>query len=461
MGDGFRIVFTKRLLFKAPQVGKVAPRVPPPPPPNNSSPPPPCSLPLRKAGQTRGLTGQLPTKASRPIHLKHFLISHQNLKGIVPLLTATLSILALHGNQFTLFKSTHWKSDNSAIALTHLNLLSCAPPSCGHVRTNFSLAALGNSMKRSFAGLPEWVSPMERDSLFWRSGTEGRSLLLRAMGAFGLLVFIVAVRFHRGWLLRVMSLWHLGTSWHLQLVSALSSLLVLIARQGFLRVFAFIFLLSWDYYKCPPALSLASVCLRDGTFDCLLVLVLWSRVYFVANRMDMVIPNGSVVTRESFTRAPLLCLLSLAMGVFIAAISIVYQAMKSVPGLGGVSELWSSVLQSCVGVAQGVLGGVVLPRLGKKLLANRLSYLMMMGLLTNCVLPAMVIAFLDAHCLGRWSAFWGPCRNRSEQFNRLASTPTGPVQVLSSLGLSGPNIYGPNRESPVTTSSTVNRRIML
>ena len=269
------------------------------------------------------------------------------------------------------------------------------------------------------------VSPMEQDSLFWRSGTEGRSLLLRTMGSVGLLVFIVAVSFHRGWLLQVMSLWHIGTSQHLRLALASSSLLVLMARQGFLRIFIFIFLLSWDYYKCPPALSLASLCLRDGTFNRLLVLVLWSQAYFLANRMDIFILNRRLVTRENLTRAPLLCLLSLAMGVFISAISIVYQAMKSVPGLGGVSKLWCSVLQSCVVVVQGMLGGVVLPILSKKLSANRLSYLMMIGLLTNCVLPGAVITFLDAHCLGRWSAFWDPCRNNPEQFNRLVRTRVG------------------------------------
>ena len=93
--------------------------------------------------------------------------------------------------------------------------------------------------------LPEWVSPVERDGLFWRSGREGRSLLLKLLCATGLLIIIVAARFRGGLLLRVLSLWQIGPCHHLRFVSASSLLLIHIARQVFLRVFTFLFLLSW------------------------------------------------------------------------------------------------------------------------------------------------------------------------------------------------------------------------
>ena len=92
--------------------------------------------------------------------------------------------------------------------------------------------------------LPEWVSPVERDGLFWRSGREGRSLLLKLLCSIGLLITIVAARFRGGLLLRVLSLWQIGPCHHLRFVSASSLLLIHIARQVFLRVFVFVFLLS-------------------------------------------------------------------------------------------------------------------------------------------------------------------------------------------------------------------------
>ena len=46
-----------------------------------------------------------------------------------------------------------------------------------------------------FPQLPDWVSPMERDIAFWRSGAEGFSLLLKVVGSTSLLVVAVAARF--------------------------------------------------------------------------------------------------------------------------------------------------------------------------------------------------------------------------------------------------------------------------
>ena len=120
-------------------------------------------------------------------------------------------------------------------------------------------------MKRTDGALPEWVSPIERESAFWRSGTEGRELLLKGIGSTSLLMAIVAARFHSAFLLRVLSGWQIGPHPQLQLASVSSSLLHHMARQVLLRGFIFMLLLFWDYYKCPPALSLASMCLPECT----------------------------------------------------------------------------------------------------------------------------------------------------------------------------------------------------
>ena len=97
---------------------------------------------------------------------------------------------------------------------------------------------------------------------------------------------------------------------------------------------------------------------------------------------------------------------------------VLHQAMKSVPEFLGISGFWCAVLNTCVGGTQGLIGGLVLPAVAKRLSGDRLSFLLTMGLMTSCLLPAAVITFLDAHCLARWSACWDPCRNSPEQFNR-------------------------------------------
>ena len=68
-----------------------------------------------KGGHVSGLVGQLPPQAKQAFALQHFTVSHQNLEGCIPPLTATLSTLAFHSNRFSVFQSAHWKSDGSAM----------------------------------------------------------------------------------------------------------------------------------------------------------------------------------------------------------------------------------------------------------------------------------------------------------------------------------------------------------
>ena len=283
-----------------------------------------------KAGQMRGLRGQLPTKVSHALGLRHVMVSHQHLEGVIPPLTATLSSLAMQSNRLTLLQSAQWMNDSSAIVLMHVNLLSCSPPGCGDVGTNFSLVALGNRMKSSKGTVPKWVSPMERDGTFWTSGTEGRSLLLKVFSSGSLLGMIVLIKLRNGSLLKAWSGWHIGANVHLQLASASSVLLIRIAHQVLLQVLILMLLLSWDVYQCPPALSMASACLRNGTFNHLLVLVSWSQFCFRAHKLDHFTPVGSSVARESFTNPRRVGFLPLTLACFLAcflsSMSILHQA---------------------------------------------------------------------------------------------------------------------------------------
>ena len=228
-----------------------------------------------KAEQIRGLRGHLPKEISQASVLKELMLSHQSLEGSIPSLRATLRALVLHSNRLSLFLDAHWPSDGSALVLMHTNLLSCPLPACGGVGTAFSLAAFGNRIRQPKKSLPEWVSPMERDGLFWTSEMEGIALLFKVVAAVAFLLAMVARKIHCGLLPRVMTRWHIGPSPHIQFISTSSWLLTSLAQASLLRVFIILFAMSWDAYTCPPTLPLVSLCLRDGTFNYLLVLVLW------------------------------------------------------------------------------------------------------------------------------------------------------------------------------------------
>ena len=247
---------------------------------------------------------------------------------------------------------------------------------------------------------------------------------------------VIAVRLRSGLLLQVLSKWQTGQGSRMQSIS--SWLLFSTARQVLWRAFILRLLLTWDTYKCPPALSLASVCLRDGAFNHLLVLILWSQLYFSVHKLGCFTPSQGSVTSEIHTRNLLLCLRPLFLACALSSMAVLHQTMKSVPGFLAIGPFWARVLNSSIGVIQGVLGAVVLPSVGKKLSDNKLSFLVMLGLFTNCLLPAAVIGFLDTACLGNWPALWDPCRNNPEQFNRVvdkAGVLSHSVQVLSSADI--------------------------
>ena len=72
------------------------------------------------AGQIQGLRGQLPRKVGHALNLHHFMVSHQNLEGVIPPLRATLSTLALHSNHFSLLQGALWRNDGLAVVLMHI-----------------------------------------------------------------------------------------------------------------------------------------------------------------------------------------------------------------------------------------------------------------------------------------------------------------------------------------------------
>ena len=62
----------------------------------------------------------------------------------------------------------------NATLLLHTNHLSCRLPAGKATKVRVAVVALGNRLtKPQGRDMPAWMSPMERDSLFWRSRSEG------------------------------------------------------------------------------------------------------------------------------------------------------------------------------------------------------------------------------------------------------------------------------------------------
>ena len=132
--------------------------------------------------QLGGLRGPLPPRLGRHDRFRCLAAHHQMLEGVIPRLSSTLHVLALHSNSLKVF--LHVGLNNTpgkAHVMVFNNLLSCHLPRCNQVSApGSSLAAIGNQLQRSpKETLPSWVSPMERNDIFWSSGREGLFLLLQ------------------------------------------------------------------------------------------------------------------------------------------------------------------------------------------------------------------------------------------------------------------------------------------
>ena len=153
-------------------------------------------------------------------------LANQQMEGVIPSFTSTLSILALQKNRLKVLPDIHLKNSVSGPAIfLHNNLLSCCIPWCGDVSARASIVAIGNRLQHPKGKFPAWVSKYEQYSLLWASGADGMSLVQRINGAVAFLILVVASKLGRNQLLVVSSKWQIGPTTHLWVVKS-SSLLV-------------------------------------------------------------------------------------------------------------------------------------------------------------------------------------------------------------------------------------------
>ena len=289
-------------------------------------------------GRGRGLTGKLPP-ALRPLsELLMLTLANQQIHGGILSFKSTLSLLALHNNQFKVLSDLNFvDSESMTTILLHENLLSCNVPTCGNASAQTSLVAVGNRLRYPNGEFPAWVHKHERDPLLWTSGAEGMSLVLKISGATSLFIFVVISKLGLAKPLRAMSGWQIGPETHLWLVKASSHLNTCMAMDSAVAAVFIVFLLSCDFdYVCPQTLAIFSACSRSSALIRTLVFLCWCRLCFRALAVEHLTTEYEKQkkkwTAKMLRKRLLLWLVWSVLTLLLSTLALLYQVAKSIPG---------------------------------------------------------------------------------------------------------------------------------
>ena len=130
------------------------------------------------AGHGPQMHGSLPAMLARAHYLSVVVAHSQKWEGHIPAFSSTVATLSLHQND--LLHMPELRLSSKTIMVLHKNRLSCTPPSCKNQKVQLSLVAVSNHLSLPSTGrLPEWVSPFEKDGLFWSRADIGRQLFFK------------------------------------------------------------------------------------------------------------------------------------------------------------------------------------------------------------------------------------------------------------------------------------------
>ena len=250
------------------------------------------------------------------------------------------------------------------------------------------------------------------------------SLLQKISGAVSFFLLVLVLKLGSARLLRAISSWQIGPAAHLLVVQASSYLASCLAKESLLAVAFLMFLLSWDLYACSQTLATASACLRSNALVRALVLLCWCKLSFCSQAVEHFTMDNEHRKRQWTTKTVrkrlLLWLVWCVLTVVLSSVGILYQVSRSTPGFLPSREIWSFGLHACIGIIQGLVGKIILPFLASKLTGEKHVFTTVSNLIMNCLIPAVVIMYLDTGCLGRWVALWKPCRRSNRQSFRLS-----------------------------------------
>ena len=93
-------------------------------------------------------------------------------------------------------------------------------------------------------------------------------------------------------------------------------------------------------------------------------------------------------------------------------------SLTKIPGSLQTDKILSLGLKACIGATQAVVSKFIVPGLAGKITWQKHAFTTVASLVMNCLIPAVVLIYLDVGCLGRWVSLWRPCRSSSQIFQR-------------------------------------------
>ena len=231
---------------------------------------------------------------------------------------------------------------------------------------------------------------------------------------------VMAAKFDKVALLRATSRWQIGPTAHLQIVQASSHLVSCLVKASLFALVFLMLLLFWDLYTCPQALAITSACLRSSALVRAVVFFCWCTLSFhsqAVKHLTMEDKNRNKQWTPKILRQRLLLwLLWCVLTVLFSTVGVLYQVCQSIPGLLPKEMIWSLVLKACTGTIQGVVGKLVVPFIASRVTSEKYTFTTASILIMNCLIPSLIIVYLDTGCLGRWVALWKPCRSNRQMF---------------------------------------------
>ena len=286
-------------------------------------------------------------------------------------------------------------------------------PSRVFCKTRISLAGFGNRFWHPKEGFPPWISSAEKDGHFWVSETEGCKLALRLVAGCSIFTFLLVLRQGSG-------SWTLIAGWQVSggiagLVAQAVLNQVCCMTRAVLGSIAFLGpLLAGNIYQCSGSLTLASACLRESAAVHLIVILFWGSFCLQSN-INTMKRKGTAIDIASRVPSPRLltkvfCFLAwLQLALFLSVLAILDQACKSVPGFLQVESVVLKSISTCIGACQSLIIKFLIPKLSVQLFPGFWFLEGLACLLVGCLVPALVIVYLDGTCLGHWTAYWAPC----------------------------------------------------
>ena len=272
----------------------------------------------------------MPSALCRSSRLECAAVADQQMEGVIPSFTGTLSQLALHENCLQVLPDLHLKDNATRTALLlQNNLLSCSAPKCGNAKVGTSVIAIGNRLGHAKGQYPAWVSKHEQDPLFWVSGFEGLLLFRRISAATAFFILTVSWKLTNDGSPRLMSEWLSGPAAHLWLMQTSFHLVSCLVKESLLAAVFLMLLLAWDLYACPETLAMASACLRSSALIRALVFLCWCQLSFHSLAVEHLTQEGENQARQwtakQLRKRMLLWLQLYVLTLVLSSASILYQ----------------------------------------------------------------------------------------------------------------------------------------